>query len=55
MEHQVNLRTVNSDPSPLKMDFGKFSDVDFGVKEWVNGALAAHKGSQTSLDVSGIL
>lgn len=34
------------------MDFSKFSDNEFEVKNWVNGALAVHKDSQTSLDVS---
>ena len=34
------------------MDFSKFSDPDFEVKNWVNGALAAHKDSHTALDVS---
>lgn len=33
------------------MDFSKFSDTDFEVKGWVNGALAAHKESQATLDV----
>ena len=34
------------------MDFSKFSDAEFDVKEWVNGALRAHKDSQTPVDVS---
>ena len=34
------------------MDFSKFSDPDFGVKEWVNAALRAHKDKQTPVDVS---
>ena len=34
------------------MDFSKFSDAEFDVKEWVNGALRAHKESQTPVDVS---
>lgn len=33
------------------MDFSKFSDADFEVKNWVNGALAAHKDSHATLDV----
>ena len=36
------------------MDFSKFSDADFEVKSWVNGALAAHKDTHTSLDVSKV-
>lgn len=36
-----------------RMDFSRFSDSDFEVKSWVNGALAAHKDAQTTLDVSG--
>lgn len=34
------------------MDFSKFSDAEFDVKEWVNGALRAHKDTQTPVDVS---
>ena len=34
------------------MDFSKFSDAEFDVKEWVNGALRAHKDNQTPVDVS---
>ena len=34
------------------MDFSKFSDSDFGVKEWVNAALRAHKDKQIPVDVS---
>ena len=34
------------------MDLSKFSDSDFEVKEWVNGALRAHKDAQTPVDVS---
>lgn len=34
------------------MDFSKFSDSDFEVKEWVNKALSVHKDTQTPLDVS---
>jgi len=34
------------------MDFSKFSDAEFDAKEWVNGALRAHKESQTPVDVS---
>ena len=33
------------------MDFSKFSDGEFEVKEWVNGALGAHGDTQTPLDV----
>eukprot|EP00118_Oscarella_pearsei_P011258 m.74390 g.74390 ORF g.74390 m.74390 type:complete len:376 (+) comp35882_c0_seq20:737-1864(+) len=33
------------------MDFSKFSNPDFDVKEWVNGALRAPRDSKTSLDV----
>ena len=35
-----------------KMDFSKFSDPDYEVKEWVNAALRTHKDTQTPLDVS---
>ena len=34
------------------MDFSKFSDAEFDEKEWVNGALRAHKDIQTPVDVS---
>ena len=34
------------------MDFSKFSDPKFDVKEWVNGALRTHKDTQTPVDVS---
>ncbi len=35
------------------MDLSRFSDEDFDVKAWVNGALAlsTHKDKQTSVDV----
>lgn len=33
------------------MDLTRFSDPDFDVKEWVNGALRAHKDPTTPLDV----
>ena len=33
------------------MDLSKFSDSEFEVKEWVNGALRAHKDAQTPIDV----
>ena len=36
------------------MDLSKFSDSEFEVKEWVNGALHAHKDAQTPVDVSHI-
>ena len=35
------------------MDFSKFSDADFDPKEWVNGALRAHKDARIPVDVSG--
>ena len=35
------------------MDFSKFSDSDFEVKRWVNGALAARRDSTGTLDVRG--
>lgn len=38
----------------MKMDFSKFSDSDFDAKEWVNGALRAHKDARTPVDVSVI-
>ena len=34
------------------MDFSKFSDSDFDAKEWVNGALRAHKDARVPIDVS---
>lgn len=34
------------------MDISKFSDPEFEVKEWVNGALRLPKDSKTSVDVS---
>ena len=34
------------------MDFSKFSDADFDAKEWVNGALRAHKDARIPIDVS---
>ena len=34
-----------------KMDFSKFSDADFDAKEWVNGALRAHKDARIPIDV----
>ena len=37
------------------MDFSKFSDADFDAKEWVNGALRAHKDARTPIDVSNAL
>ncbi len=33
------------------MDLSRFSDENFEVKEWVNGALNTHKDKQTSVDV----
>ena len=33
------------------MDLSKFSDSEFEVKDWVNGALRAHKDTQTPVDV----
>ena len=36
------------------MDLSKFSDSEFEVKDWVNGALRAHKDTQTPVDVSKI-
>ena len=36
----------------ISMDISKFSDPDFDVKEWVNGALRLPKDSKTSVDVS---
>ena len=37
------------------MDFSKFSDADFDAKEWVNGALRAHKDAHIPVDVSSLL
>ena len=34
------------------MDFSKFSDAEFDAKEWVNGALRAHKDARVPVDVS---
>lgn len=40
------------EPGKKKMDFSKFSDADFDAKEWVNGALRAHKDARIPIDVS---
>ena len=33
------------------MDLSKFSDSEFDVKQWVNGALRSQKDSKTPVDV----
>lgn len=33
------------------MDLSRFSDENFEVKDWVNGALNTHKDKQTAVDV----
>jgi hypothetical protein len=33
------------------MDFTKFSDDNFDLKEWINGALQSHKDSNQNTEV----